>query len=342
MIKQPPSQDDTKYVTKAIFEQFSTMVNNQFNKVLTKMSTIESLLQSLVENQRQQQVQEFEIVHEPAADQYENERGEIEALDDELELQIEDSGTEDTIYIQQPHSSHTKIQTNRTGLTKRKFETYPTEVAPLKKIKREPANTEQGLTDIEYSGMETNEQDQLETVETIEAIDEHTGEVLRKMFVRQDNLVSGDVKNSFYDIPLPAPTISCLKALSSQLEQDPIALLKFKQVMNDINTRNEGNFQKALSMMIADPVLFELNWLGFKGKQKMADMFLFQNLLYEEWFPGMDYDDYITQVKLVIKKAHKRYAKNQERRRARESLIVPKKEDPLNEAVKAITIEYKE
>lgn len=344
MIKRPHSLDENKYVTKEAFSQFSNLVNNQFQKVLLKMTNIECLLQTLIENQRQQpSVQEFEIVDDQkyhqglSNDHYDTEREVIEALDDdEMEIHIQEDN-EETIYIQPQPKIRSVIRP-----IKKQYDPIRIDSPKAKKIKLEPDITEHEVEEIEYTEVEPNEHGRIETVETMETIvDEHTGEILKKMFGASSShqQASSDI-NTFYNIPLPTPTITHLRALSSQLEEDLGALEKFKQFMQEVNTRNDGNFQKALSMIIADPVLFELNWLGFKGKNKMADMFIFQKLLYEEWFSSVDYDDYIANVKMVIKKAHKRYAKNQERRRARENQHSMTR-DTLKEAVKTITVDFK-
>lgn len=54
--------------------------------------------------------------------------------------------------------------------------------------------------------------------------------------------------------------------------------------MAELTSKSEGNFQRALSMLIADNVLFDLNWQGFKGKNKMSNMYIFSNLLYGKCF----------------------------------------------------------
>lgn len=106
-----------------------------------------------------------------------------------------------------------------------------------------------------------------------------------------------------------------------------------KDKMRDVSQKSQGNFQKALSMLMSDNVLFEMNWQGFKGKHKMSDMYIFQKLIYEEWFTHTDYDDYIVQLKVMTKKAHKRYSKNQERRRNRANAS---SSEQIQTAVKAI------
>lgn len=345
MIKRPPTTvDENKYVTKEEFARFSNMVSVQFQKVLTKVSNVESLLQALVENQRHQpSVHNFEIIDDQKyqPDHYDTEREVIESLDDEeMEIHIQDD-TEETVYVESdaPKPKFHKI----IRPIKHKYEPIRIEARPVKKVKLESESSSRANdieAEYEYTEVELNENEQINTVEeTVETVvDERTGEILRQMFDQSSS--NTDVSSTFYDIPLPTGSMSHLRELSKRLEEDPGALEKFKRFMQEVNTRNDGNFQKALSMIIADAVLFELNWLGFKGKNKMADMFLFQKLLYEEWFPGVEYEEYITNLKIVIKKAHKRYAKNQERKRARESQNFGAR-DPLKEAVKTITIDVK-
>lgn len=247
---------------------------------------------------------------------------EIHTMEDE-----EDEGTAEYIldYDEYPPTTHeegeilenmTKRRNSLTPKNTPKVKKPKTEIVPIQNVPDEAKQASDDLIHIVETSQNIQSNVDVEEIIDPSSLQSSGNETL-------DIKIQPNTKYEFIGVTddlefeFPITTLEQLKSFNSILTNNERMIEALKHKLTEISTANEYNFQKALQKVVADNVMHQLNWQGLKGKYRMKDMQLFGNIIYQTWFQHIDFEQYEELLKMITKKAHKRYAKNMERARHR-------------------------
>ncbi|XP_063696996.1 uncharacterized protein LOC134827998 [Culicoides brevitarsis] len=81
-----------------------------------------------------------------------------------------------------------------------------------------------------------------------------------------------------------------------------------------------NDMEKLIRDLIADELFLEYNYQGSLGKRALANMILFEQILFQTCFNGENQEDYISEIKKIIHRAKNRIYKNRSLNKAKEAL----------------------
>lgn len=352
---QAPPQDMSSVPAKLdsiekMFLQFSSIMQKGMQDVLHKMTNIQDLMVTIA-NQQQEQTntrrdsQEEMHYHQKHQVQISNEhlypvhsQEEVQMLEEEEDEQEE--GEEETEEIETEEyildgdepvdvvdEDEVRIEVTN---SKRRDSFSPRPSSRLKKIKREiipiqnyKDEARQASDDlihiVEAVAASESIQSNVDGEEIIEGTTfiYQDAPTITNIKIRQDSKYELVPLTEELDFDFPLTTLDDLRRLNTCLNEDEQMVEAMKHKLAEISTAADFNFQKALQKLLSDNVMHQLNWQGLKGKFRMKDMPLFALILYQTWFQHIEFDLYEELLKVITKKAHKRYSKTMERKRHR-------------------------
>ncbi|XP_063709629.1 uncharacterized protein LOC134838102 [Culicoides brevitarsis] len=313
-----------------VLMQFTSSMQKTMQEMSNKMNHLQDLMESIAnqqlnERRRVTKIEDFEGNGEQCYPVIMEDTQEVQIMEEEED----DMGAEyilDEIELSQEHHDDTEDTTVDIGSpVKRRNSSVSRPQPKIKRVKSEVIPIHNYQDDAKDALIQIVEsvaacesiRSNVDGEETISNVPNYKNDTIADIRIQQDSKYEFITVTEELDFEFPITELAELKRLNSVLNSDPRMVDAMRVKLSELSTQADYNFQRALQRLVADSVMHLLNWQGLKGKTRMKDMKLFSEVLYQTWFQHIDMEQYEEFLKIITKKAHKRYSKTQERKRHR-------------------------